>query len=166
MIDGPRISQRNHYRCLFGEPGAALADPEWIAQANNSLPHQLSALNARFDAGSRSAKSLRVSYHPGPERFTAFMTLSGGSIAEMLDQAAAHCGTFVMSHGCPTLTMTVNFLRAGKGRLFVATARVLTVTSSTAVLGSDLAHEHGREIASASVVAQLIRDITRYPQNA
>lgn len=89
------------------------------------------------------------------------MTLSGGSIAEMLDQAAAHCGTLVTGQGLPTLTMTVNYLRAGKGSLFVVTARMLAVTRTSAVLGADLADEQGRPIASASVVAQL-RDITRY----
>ncbi|MGE2816954.1 PaaI family thioesterase [Mycobacterium heidelbergense] len=106
-------------------------------------------------------QSLVVSFRPGPERFTAFMALSGGSIAEMLDQTAAHCGTLVTGHGFPTLTMTVNYLRAGKGGLFVVTARVLSVTSTSAVLGADLAGEQGRSVASASIVAQL-RDIARY----
>jgi uncharacterized protein (TIGR00369 family) len=152
---------RNGYRRLFGEPGATLTEPEWIAGLNTSLPPQLSALNAQFESGSRLTQSLKVSFHPGPERFTAFMTLSGGSIAEMLDQAAAHCGTLVTGQGLPTLTMTVNYLRAGKGSLFAVTARMLAVTRTSAVLGADLADEQGRPIASASVVAQL-RDITRY----
>ncbi len=82
-------------------------------------------------------------------------------MAEMLDQAAAHCGTLVTGQGLPTLTMTVNYLRAGRGSLFVVTARMLAVTRTSAVLGAHLADELGRPIASASVVAQL-RDITRY----
>ena len=80
----------------------------------------------------------------------------------MLDQAAAHCGTFVTGHGCPTLTMTANYLRAGTGSLYVATARVLTVTSVSAVVVAELADERERRIASESVVVQLIKDITRY----
>lgn len=154
-------SSRDSYRRLFGGSGAALSEPEWIAVMNSSLPPQLSALNARFDAGSREDKCLRVSFRPGPERFTSFDGLSGGSIAEMLDQAATHCGTLVTGHGLPTLTMTVNYLRAGTGSLFVATAQVLTLTSTAAVLGADLADQHGKPIASASVVAQL-RNIDRY----
>jgi uncharacterized protein (TIGR00369 family) len=152
---------RNGYRRLFGESGAALSEPEWIAALNTSLPPQLSALKAQFEAGSRVAQTLNVSFHPGPERFTSFMALSGGSIAEMLDQAAAHCGTLVTGQGLPTLTMTVNYLRAGTGSLFVVTARMLALTRTSAVLGADLADEQRRPIASASVVAQL-RDITRY----
>ena len=128
---------------------------------NNSLPPQLSALNARFDTGSRKDKCLKVSFRPGPERFTSFNCLSGGSIAEMLDQAATHCGTLTTGLGLPTLTMTVSYLRAGTGSLFVATARVLMVTTTAAVLGADVADQHGNPIASASVVAQL-RDISRY----
>lgn len=154
-------STRDAYLRLFGESGAALSEPEWIVAMNSSLPPQLSALNARFETGSRMDKSLVVSFRPGPERFTAFMALSGGSIAEMLDQTAAHCGTLATGHGFPTLTMTVNYLRAGKGGLFVATARVLSVTSTSAMLGADLAGEQGRSVASASIIAQL-RDIARY----
>jgi uncharacterized protein (TIGR00369 family) len=155
------ISSRNGYRRLFGESGAALSDTGWIAAMNRALPPQLSALNARFESGSRSDMCLKVSFRPGPERFTAFNILSGGSGAEMLDQTAAHCGTLVTGHGFPTLTMTVNYLRPGRGCLFVATARLLKVTSTAAVLGADLADEQGRPIAAASVVAQL-RDIARY----
>lgn len=154
-------SSQDSYRRLFGESGAALSEPEWIAALNSSLPHQLSSLNARFETGSRLEKSLTVSFHPGPERFTAFNTLSGGSIAEMLDQTATHCGTLVTGHGFPTLTMTVNYLRAGTGSVFVVTARVLSLTRTSAVLRADLADKPGRSVASASVVAQL-RDIGRY----
>jgi uncharacterized protein (TIGR00369 family) len=154
-------SSRDAYRRLFGESGAALCEPEWIAAMNTALPPQLSALNARFETGSRLERSLTVSFHPGPERFTAFKTLSGGSIAEMLDQAATHCGTLVTGHGFPTLTMTVNYLRAGTGSVFVVTARVLSLTRTSAVLGADVADKPGRSVASASVVAQL-RDISRY----
>jgi acyl-coenzyme A thioesterase PaaI-like protein len=80
----------------------------------------------------------------------------------MLDQAAAHCGTFVTSYGCPTLTMTANYLHAGTGSTFVATAGVLAVTSASAVVEAELTDERGRLISSASVVVQLVRDITRY----
>ena len=73
-----------------------LSDADWIRLANDCLPPNLSALNARIVAGSRTDRCLQVSYRPGPESFT-FISLSGGSVAEMLDQAAAHCGTFVTS---------------------------------------------------------------------
>jgi uncharacterized protein (TIGR00369 family) len=155
------MSKRDCYADLFGENGAALSEAAWIARANGSLPPNLSALNARFVTGSRTERLLQVSYRPGPESFT-FISLSGGCVAEMLDQAAAHCGTFVTSHGCPTLTMTANYLRAGTGTSFVATARLLTVTSASAVVGAELADERDRLIASASVVVQLVKDITRY----
>ena len=46
-----------------------------------------SGLNTTFVDGSRAQKTLRVSYEPGPSAFN-FAQLSGGSIAEMLDQAA------------------------------------------------------------------------------
>lgn len=160
-VQSSRTSSTDAYRRLFGESGAELSEPEWIAAMNAALPPQLSALNARFETGSRLEKSLTMSFHPGPERFTAFKTLSGGSIAEMLDQAATHCGTLVTGHGLPTLTMTVNYLRAGTGSVFVVTARVLSLTRTSAVLGADVADKPGRSVASASVVAQL-RDISRY----
>jgi uncharacterized protein (TIGR00369 family) len=137
------------------------SDAAWIALANGCLPPNLSSLNTRIVAGSRTEKFLQVSYRPGPESFT-FISLSGGCVAEMLDQAAAHCGTFVTSHGCPTLTMTANYLRAGAGSEFVATARVLGVTTASAVIGAELTDERERLIASASVVVQLVKDISRY----
>jgi hypothetical protein len=109
------MSERDCYVDLFGVGGAALSDAAWIARANDCLPPNLSALNARFVTGSRRERLLQVSHRPGPESFT-FFSLSGECVAEMLDQAAAHCGTFVTSHGCPTLTMTVNYMHAGGGR--------------------------------------------------
>lgn len=131
-----------------------------MTTANNSLPPNLSSLHARFESGSRSEKLLQVSYEPGPQYFS-FVSLSHGAIAEMLDQAAAHCGTFVTSCVCLTLTMRVNYLRAGAGSLFVATARVLEMITSSAVIRADLASDRGRRIASASVAVQLVRDIKR-----
>jgi uncharacterized protein (TIGR00369 family) len=89
------------------------------------------------------------------------MALSGGSVAEMLDQTATHCGTLVTGKGLPTLTMTVNYLRAGTGSSFIATTRMLSLTRTSALLRAELADEQGRAIASASVAANL-RDITRY----
>ena len=112
------------YPLLFGESGAAFADADWIDHANKYLPPNLSALNTTFVDGSRAQRSLRVSYEPGPSAFN-FAQLSGGSIAEMLDQAATHCGSFVTSHPCPTLSMNVTFLRAGTTKSYVATGRLI-----------------------------------------
>ena len=155
------MTSRDRYTRLFGESGAALSDEDWITHANDSLPPNLSALNARIETGFRSDKVLQMSYRPGGDSFT-FIGLSGGCIAEMLDQAAAHCATFVTGHGCPTLSMTVNYLRAGTGGSFLATARLLNVTRATAFVEAGLTDECGERIASASVVTHLIRDISRF----
>ena len=133
-----------------------LSEADWIELANDSRPPNLAALNARIVAGSRTDRFLQVSYRPGPESFT-FISLSGGCVAEMLDQAAAHCGTFVTSYGCQTLTMTANYLHAGTGGMFVATAGLLAVTSASAIISAELTDERERLIASASVVVQLVR---------
>jgi hypothetical protein len=108
------MSERDCYADLFGEGGAALSDAAWIARANDSLPPNRLALNVRFVTGSRTERLLQVSYRPSPESFT-FFSLSGGCVTEMLDQAAAHCGTFVMSDGRPALTMMANYVRVGRG---------------------------------------------------
>ena len=94
------MSKRECYAQLFGEFGASLSDADWIALANDLLPPNLSALNARIVKGSRTDRLLQVTYQPGPESFT-FFNVSGGCIAEMPDQAAAHCGTSVTSCGLP-----------------------------------------------------------------
>jgi len=80
----------------------------------------------------------------------------------MLDQAATHCDTFVTSYECPTQTITANYLHAGTGNSFVATAGLLTVTRASAVISAELTDERERLIALASVVVQLIKDISRY----
>jgi uncharacterized protein (TIGR00369 family) len=152
---------REGYTGLFGEFGAGLSDIDWITRANSSLPPNLSALNTRFAGGSRADQTLQVCYEPGPDSFS-FFSLSGGCVAEMLDQAATHCATFVTSHGCPTLSMTVNYLRRGAGGLFVATARLRSVSSASAVADAELVDARQRRIASASVVVALMRDITKY----
>jgi acyl-coenzyme A thioesterase PaaI-like protein len=56
--------------------------------------------------------------------------------------------------------MTANYMRAGKGSEFVATARLLTVTSAAAVLGAEPTDEREGRIASVSVVVQLVKDTT------
>lgn len=149
------------YPLLFGESGALLTDAEWVDHANKHLPPNLSALNTSFVAGSRADRSLHVAYEPGPGGFN-YTQLSGGSIAEMLDQAATHCGSFVTSHPCPTLTMNVTFLRAGTARSYVAAARVIRLTSVSAVLGADLTDDEGHLVATVSLVSQLIKDLTRF----
>ena len=148
------------YPLLFGESGASLADTDWIDHANKCLPANLSALSATFVDGSRARRSLRVSYEPGPSAFN-FAQLSGGSIAEMLDQAATHCGSFVTSHPCPTLTMNVTFLRAGTAKSYVATGRLIKLTRDSAVLGADLTDDKGQLIATVSLVSQLVKDVSR-----
>jgi acyl-coenzyme A thioesterase PaaI-like protein len=148
------------YPLLFGEPGAALADADWIAHANKHLPANLAALNTTFLDGSRTERSLRVSFEPGPSAFN-FTALSGGSVAEMLDQAATHCGSFVTSHPCPTLTMNVNFLRAGTAKSYIATGRIIKLTSVSALLGADLHDDKGQLIATVSVLSQLLKDLSR-----
>jgi acyl-coenzyme A thioesterase PaaI-like protein len=115
------MSTRGYLR-LFGETGAGFDDLQWIDHANEHLPANLAALTARFVEGSRDERWLRVSYEPGPTAFN-FTALSGGSMAEMLDQAATHCGSFVTRHACPTLTMTVTILRPGRAKRYVATGR-------------------------------------------
>ncbi|WAC91257.1 hotdog domain-containing protein [Mycobacterium sp. Aquia_213] len=148
------------YLGLFGEPGAALSDAEWVAHANKHLTPNLSALNARFLEGCRDERWLRMSYEPGPGAFN-FAQLSGGSMAEMLDQTATHCGSLVTGCPCPTLSMTVTILRGGTANSYEATGRVLKLTKTNAVLGADLDDDTGRRIASITVVSQLITDISR-----
>ncbi|ORJ59962.1 PaaI family thioesterase [Mycobacterium simiae] len=148
------------YLGLFGEPGAALTETAWVAHANNNLTPNLAALNARFLDGSRTERWLRMSYEPGAGAYN-FAQLSGGSMAEMLDQTATHCGSLATGCPCPTLSMTVTILRAGTAKSYVATGRVLKLTKTNAVLGADLDDDSGRRIATVTVVSQLITDLSR-----
>ena len=75
------MSKRDCNAQLFGEFGAMLSDADWIELANDCLPPNLSALNARIVKGCRTDRFLQVSYRPGPESFT-FIGLSGGCAAE------------------------------------------------------------------------------------
>jgi uncharacterized protein (TIGR00369 family) len=150
----------NAYLGLFGEPGLALTDAEWLEHANKHLTPNLSTLNARYLEGCREERWLCMSYEPGPTAFN-FRQLSGGSIAEMLDQTATHCGSLVTGCPCPTLSMTVTILRAGTAKSFVATGRVLKLTRTNAVLAADLDDDADRRIATATVVSQLITDLSR-----
>jgi acyl-coenzyme A thioesterase PaaI-like protein len=152
---------RESYASLFGESGNSLSDEDWIAWANVSLPPNLSALKARLVTGSRTEQTLQISYEPGPESFS-FFALSGGCAAEMLDQAATHCATFVTGYGCPTLTLTANYYHRGTGSAFVANARILSMTSASALIVAELIDERGWKIAAASVTVQFIKEIARY----
>jgi acyl-coenzyme A thioesterase PaaI-like protein len=148
------------YIGLFGDPGSALTDAGWVAHANQHLTPNLSSLKAKFLAGCRTERWLRISYEPGPGAMN-FAQLSGGSIAEMLDQTATHCGSLVTGCPCPTLSMTVTMLRAGTAKSYVAVGRVLKLTKTNALLSADLDDDTGRRIAVATVVSQLITDIGR-----
>jgi acyl-coenzyme A thioesterase PaaI-like protein len=116
------------------------------------LPANRAALTARFVEGSRDGQWLRVSYEPGPTAFN-FTALSGASMAEMLDQAATHCGSFVTGHPCPRLTMTVTILRPGQAKRYLATGRAMKVTGVTALLAADLTDDQAHHIASATLVS-------------
>jgi hypothetical protein len=160
--EGNPLSDMSEWDCyadLFGEGGAALSDAAWIARANDSLPPNLSALNARFVTGSRTERFLQVSCRPRsgvlhllqPQRWMCRRNArsSSGAVRHVRDEPR-----------CPTLTMTANYMRAGKGSEFVATARLLTVTSAAAVLGAEPTDEREGRIASVSVVVQLVKDTT------
>jgi hypothetical protein len=99
------------FAALFCPDGAALDDETWIARANQSITPCLAALNARFERGSSEEKTLDASYEPGPAARN-FIGVSGGGIAEMLDQAATHCGTFMTSLACPTVSLNTSVFRA------------------------------------------------------
>jgi acyl-coenzyme A thioesterase PaaI-like protein len=62
-----------------------------------------------------------------------------------------------MCHRLPPMSTIV-----WAGSEFVATARVLGVTSTSAVIGAELTDERQGLIASASVVVQFVKDISRY----
>ncbi|MCV7092590.1 PaaI family thioesterase [Mycobacterium interjectum] len=148
------------YLGLFGEPGLAFSDAQWVEHANQHLTPNLSALRAKYLDGSRAERWLRMSYEPSPSAFN-FAQLSGGSIAEMLDQTATHCGSLVTGYPCPTLSMTVTILRGGTAKSYVAAGRVLKLTKTNAVLGAELDDDTGRRIATITVVSQLITDLGR-----
>ena len=148
------------YLGLFGESGVALSDEEWLEQANAHLPPNLTALKARYLDGSREERWLRASYEPGSAARN-FIQISGGTIAEMLDQTATHCGSFVTGNPCPTISMTVTILRAGTSPTYTAIGRVVKLTHATAVLSADLEDESGRSIATAIVISQPITDLNR-----
>lgn len=148
------------YLGLFGDSGNALTDKEWIKHANEHLPPNLAALNAHHLDGSRDERWLRTSYEPGAAARN-FMQISGGTIAEMLDQSATHCGSFVTGSGCPTLSLTVTILRAATGSSYVATGRVVKLMRATVVLSAELEDESGVLIATGTVVSQLITDVSR-----
>jgi acyl-coenzyme A thioesterase PaaI-like protein len=148
------------YRELFGVAGASLTESQWVDRANRHLTPNLAALDARFLDGSREERWLRVAYEPGPHAIN-FVQFGGGSIAEMLDQAATYCGTLVTGLPCSTLRMTVSVLRPATTKSFVATGRVLGLTQAMATLGADLADETGRRVATITVVSQLIADLGR-----
>lgn len=148
------------YLGLFGESGLALNDEQWVHHANENMTPNLATLRARYIDGNRAERWLRMSYEPGASAFN-FTQLSGGSIAEMLDQTATHCGSLVTGCPCPTLSMTVTILRGGTAKSYVATGRVLKLTRATAALAADLEDDAGRQIATVSVVSQLITDLGR-----
>lgn len=148
------------YLGLFGEAGNALGDWQWVAHANANLVPNLAALNTRFLDGSRAERTLRVGYEPGPTAM-ALRHVSGGTIAEMLDQAATHCASFVTGYPCPTVTLTVNYLRAGLTPTYTATARVLQMTSAAATVGAELVDADGLPVATLSLVGQFIKNLER-----
>jgi acyl-coenzyme A thioesterase PaaI-like protein len=148
------------YLELFGESGGAMTDQQWVDHANRHLTPNLAALNASYLEGSRAERWLRMSYTPGPSALNVTQ-LSGGSMAEMLDQCATHAGSLVTGCPCPTLNMNVCILRAGTTPSYTATGRVLKLTRTNAVLGADLDDENGRQIATVTIISQLITDLAR-----
>jgi hypothetical protein len=148
------------YLGLFGAAGEALSDEGWLAHANQHLPPNLSALHTRYLDGARAERWLRASYEPGPAARN-FVQFSGGTIAEMLDQTATHCGTFVTGYPCPTLSMTITILRPATASTYTATGRLVKRTSAVAVLSAELDDDQGVQIATATVVSQLLTDLSR-----
>ena len=58
--------------------------------------------------------------------------------------------------------MTTNYFHRGTGGTFVANARILSMTSVSALIVAELIDQRGRRIAAASVAVQFVKEIARY----
>ena len=148
------------YLDLFGTTGEALTDADWIDRANRYRTPNLVALNAFYEAGSSKERWLRMTYRPGSAAMN-FAQLSGGSIAEMLDQTATHCGSLVTRWPCPTISMNITILRGARTASYSATGHILKLSRSNALLAADLDDETGTRIATATIVSYLLTDPDR-----
>ena len=98
----------------------------------------------RFDPGQTS-----VSLEPRPELTNHFGGMHGGALATMLDVAMASAARSLHpEEGAVTVSMTMNFLRSGEGRL-TAAGRVRQAGRSLVFCEAEVTDEAGHTVATA-----------------
>ena len=134
----------------------SVPEATWVNVYNEILPPCMVAIGAEMLEASRADGMLRMRYTPGPTA-KSFAWVSGGAIAEMLDQAACACGSLISGYPCPTLSMTMNILRPATTETFVAHARTEKISSVTATASVELKDADGKTVAIALVVSTLVK---------
>lgn len=98
----------------------------------------------RFESGQTA-----VTLEPRPDLSNHFGSVHGGALATMLDVAMASAARSLHpEEGVVTVSMAMNFLRAGEGRL-TATGRVRQSGRSLVYCESEIQDEAGHLVATA-----------------
>jgi uncharacterized protein (TIGR00369 family) len=138
----------------FGEE--TLSDEKFVAAFKHTMPPGLRLMNAKIVSAEADRGEVVLSFDLDDRFVNVAGFISGGYLAQVLDQAATAAASLVTGKAAPTVEFKTSFLRAARTGLLVATGKVVHVGKSIAFTEATVVDGRDRLLATATVTSQLI----------
>jgi uncharacterized protein (TIGR00369 family) len=151
------VVEANTQTFSFAQLGEdTLSDEQFVAAYNGTMPPGMRLMNAKMLSAAANRGEVVLSYELDDRFVNVAGFISGGYIAQALDQAATAAATLVSSKAAPTVEFKTSFLRAARSGLLVVTGAVVQVGKSIAFTEAKAVDSKERLLATATVTSQLI----------
>jgi uncharacterized protein (TIGR00369 family) len=138
----------------------ALSDEKFLEMYNFTLPPGLRLMNAKMMSAEADRGEVVLTFDLDESWVNVAGFVSGGYIAQALDQAATAAASLVSGKAAPTIEFKVSFLKAARPGTFVATGIVVQIGNSVAFTEAKITDSNERLLATATVTSQLISAAT------
>lgn len=138
----------------FGDE--SLSDEKFVAMFNLTLPPGLRLMKARMLSAAADRGEVVVSYELDESWVNIAGFISGGYIAQALDQAATAAASLVSGKAAPTIDIKTSFHKAARPGTLVVTGRVVHIGQTVAFTEAKAVDKSERLLATATVTSQLI----------
>jgi uncharacterized protein (TIGR00369 family) len=133
-----------------------LSDEQFVAAYNDTIPPGMRLMHAKMLSAAADRGEVVLSYELDDRFVNVAGFISGGYIAQALDQAATAAATLVSSKAAPTVEFKTSFLKAARSGLLVVTGTVVQVGKSIAFTEAKAVDNKERLLATATVTSQLM----------
>jgi uncharacterized protein (TIGR00369 family) len=133
-----------------------LSDEKFVEMYNLTMPPGLRLMNASMLSAVAARGEVVMSYVLDASWVNIAGFISGGYIAQALDQAATAAASLLSGKAAPSIAFNVSFLKAARPGTLVVTGTVVQIGKSVAFAEARATDGNERLLATATVTSQLI----------